>query len=105
MTIEKIEKTVEVHQLQFSYLVVDAQLSRNDELRGFHPDPVHRQMRCCPVVRVPTVQLCKKTVEFPMVQKIQGFGRVTRPTVVSRQTGDVSMAREVTGVKATLTQK
>ena len=31
MTIEKIEKTVEVHQLQFSYQVVDVQLSRIDE--------------------------------------------------------------------------
>ena len=30
MTIGKIEKTVEVHQLQFSYQVVDVQLSRND---------------------------------------------------------------------------
>ena len=40
MTIEEVEKTVEVHQLQFSHQVVDVQLSRNDELRGFHPDPV-----------------------------------------------------------------
>ena len=31
MTMEKIEKTVEVHQLQFSYQAVDVQLSRNDE--------------------------------------------------------------------------
>ena len=31
MTIEKIEKIVEVHQLQFSYQVVDVELSRNDE--------------------------------------------------------------------------
>ena len=30
------------------------------------------------------IQLCKKTVEFPMVQKTQVFGRVTRATVVSR---------------------
>ena len=30
------------------------------------------------------IQLCKKTVEFPMVQKIQGFGRVARATAVSR---------------------
>ena len=43
MTIEKSGRRVEVHQLQFSYQVVDVQLSRNDELRGFHPDPVHRQ--------------------------------------------------------------
>ena len=28
--IEKIEKIVEVHQLQFSYQVVDVQSSRND---------------------------------------------------------------------------
>ena len=30
-TINKIEKNVEVHQLQFSYQVVNVQLSRNDE--------------------------------------------------------------------------
>ena len=29
--IEKVEKIVEVHQLQFSYQVVDVQLSRNGE--------------------------------------------------------------------------
>ena len=30
-TIENIEKIVEVHQLQFSYQVVNVRLSRNDE--------------------------------------------------------------------------
>ena len=30
------------------------------------------------------IQLCKKTVEFPMAQNIQGLGRVTRATAVSR---------------------
>ena len=30
------------------------------------------------------IQLCKKIVEFPMVQKLQGFSRVTRATAVSR---------------------
>ena len=29
--IDKVEKIVEVHQLQFSYQVVDVQLSRNEE--------------------------------------------------------------------------
>ena len=84
--IEKIEKTVEVHQLQFSFQVVDVPLSRNDELGGFHSDPVHRQKRYCPVLRgqVLMIQLCKKTVEFPMAQNIQGLGRVTRATAVSR---------------------
>ena len=82
MTIDKIEKTVEVHQLQFSYQVVDVQLSRNDEMRGFHSDPAHRRKHCCLVLRgqVLMVQLCKKIVDFPMVQKIQGVGRVTRAT-------------------------
>ena len=65
---------------------LDVQLSRNDELRGSHPDPAHRQKRCCPVLRgqVLMIQLCSRTVEFPLVQKIQGFGRVTRATAVSR---------------------
>ena len=59
-TIEKIEKIVEVHPLQFSFQMVDVQLSRIDELlviqkwrtplRRFHTDPVHRQERCCPVL-------------------------------------------------------
>ena len=38
--------------LQFSYQVVDVQLSRNDEMRErFFPDLVHRQKRCSPVSR------------------------------------------------------
>ena len=37
-----------------------------------HADPVHRQDLCCSVLRgqVRMIQLCKKTVEFPMVQDI-----------------------------------
>ena len=31
MSVEKVEKIVEVHQLQFSYQVVDVQMSRNEE--------------------------------------------------------------------------
>ena len=31
MNVEKVENIVEVHQLQFSYLLVEVQLSRNDE--------------------------------------------------------------------------
>ena len=30
------------------------------------------------------IQLCKKTEEFPMVQKVQGFGRLSRGTAASR---------------------
>ena len=37
-TIEKIEKKIEVHQLQFSYQVVDVQLSRNDECLKFRSE-------------------------------------------------------------------
>ena len=41
MTIEKIEETVEVHQLQLSYQVVDVQLSRNDECLYFRGGEHH----------------------------------------------------------------
>ena len=37
-----------------------------------HAGPVHRQDLCCSVLRgqVRVIQLCKKTVELPMVQDI-----------------------------------
>ena len=85
MTIEKIEKTVEVHQLQFSYQVVDVELSRNDEcpviqerrkpVSGFLPRSststkalLYRLARTSPHESV-----VQEDCEFPMVQKTQGF--------------------------------
>ena len=43
---------------------------REENLQKMMMSSVH-----CPVLRgqVPMVQLCKKTVEFPMVEKIQGL--------------------------------
>ena len=38
MSVEKVEKIVEVHQLQFLYQVVDVQLSRTDECLYFRSE-------------------------------------------------------------------
>ena len=45
----KIEKISEVHQLQFSYQVVDVQLSRNAECLQFRSGQHHREVftQCC----------------------------------------------------------
>ena len=47
--IEKVEKIVEVHQLQFPYQVVDVLMSRNGEYLSFRSEAHDR----CPRVRSP----------------------------------------------------
>ena len=75
-TIEKIEEIVEIHQLQFSFQTVVVQLSRNDEWRGFHPDPVHRQNgNTCAEDKCIRFS-CARRLEFLMVQKTSSHLKV-----------------------------
>ena len=84
--IEKIEKTVEVHHLQFSDQAVCVpfgmkdrcvQFTRTEDLEA-HTDPAHRHDRCCfrVAATIAVVSEVEESVEVPPVQHIHTIGSI-----------------------------